>query len=140
MFRLSLEESEIGDVGGHSDDIVLERTRALLLAAIRFDDVSHLPELLKALNQPLANVCEIYLTNTLEGCTNGGYNTIQALVDGQFLPKYSHSASIYGCSVASAMQMGHRELAMLLIRAGADVNTAMYLRPGLEDELTPLSL
>ena len=112
----------------NAKDLYLQRSRALVLAAIRPGAISELDCFIKSMNSSTTNLLDgcTRLTTAIEHCCRGGHSkTLQYLLEAVILPK-SLPATVFGRSVFFSLKHDRKVVLDLLLENGADVNVGTY--------------
>jgi ankyrin repeat protein len=119
------------------DVAMLQRTRAIFIAAIRFGETTIIDDVVTYTGGSFWSLLEgcSGLTDALENCSrHGHFEMIHHLLGDntmhQFVP-----GSAFGRSIYMAIEGGHDALVDMLIEAGADVNTGKKLWDGFKSPL-----
>ncbi|KAF9769653.1 hypothetical protein IL306_012911 [Fusarium sp. DS 682] len=115
----------------------LQRTRAIIIAAIRFGETTLVDDLATYTGGSFGSLLDgcSGLTDALENCSLHGHFEMLHHLLGDNIMQQSVPEPAFGCSIYMAIEGGHDALVDMLIGAGADVNTGKKLFVGSESPL-----
>ncbi|RKK83826.1 hypothetical protein BFJ68_g17413 [Fusarium oxysporum] len=115
----------------------LQRTRAIIIAAIRFGETALVDDLVTYSGESFGSLLDgcSGLTDALENCSrHGHFEMIHHLLGDNIMHQFVPGPA-FGRSIYMAIEGGHDALIDMLIGAGADVNTGKKLWDGPQSPL-----